>query len=155
MSSSTTPTPSSVPSFKPQSKERTLTKAAKNPHRVNQADRPSLSTKAYNVLHESEIEGLSTKFQLVTSTKNNDEQLIGTYTLNIIIKDFICKLKTFDLQNAFTLIQSDPSAMDGSWNTMIATHFNNMCLSNLLRICANGERPQYRKSRVVARISGE
>ena len=97
MSSSTTPIPSSVPSFKPQSKERTLTKAAKIRPQDNQADCSSLSTKAYDRLHKSAIEGLLTKFQLVMSTKNNDEKLIGTYTLNIIIKYFIRKLKTFDL----------------------------------------------------------
>ena len=62
-------TPSSVPSFKPRSAEQTLTEAAKICPRVKQTDRSSLSTKAYNALNESAIEGLSTKFQLMTSTE--------------------------------------------------------------------------------------
>ena len=107
-------TPSSVPTFKPRSTKRTLLEAAKIRPCVKQADRVSLSSKAYDALHESATEGLSTKFQLMTSTKNNDEKLVGTYTLNIILKYFIHKLKIFDLQNAFTLIQPDPSNTDGS-----------------------------------------
>ena len=34
----------------------------------------------------------------MSSTENNDEKFIDTYTLDIILKDFIFKLKTFDLQ---------------------------------------------------------
>ena len=55
-----------------------------------------------------------TKLQLITSTKNNDDKLIRNCTLNIILKEFICELKIYDLQITFLLTQPDPFALDGS-----------------------------------------
>ena len=53
-------TPLSVPSFKPQSTEQNLTEAAKVCPQVKQEDGSSLSTKAYDALHEATVKGLST-----------------------------------------------------------------------------------------------
>ena len=115
---STTPTggttPTSVPSFTPRSTQRSNTAAAAIRPRVKQEDRSSLSTKAYDTLQASAVESLSSKFDLMSSAENNDEKLTGTYTLNMVLQQFIRKLKIYDLQRAFILIQPDPTATDGS-----------------------------------------
>ena len=59
MSSSSTP--ASVPSFKLQSTEQTLTKAAKIFLLVKQEDREKLSTKDYDASNEADVEGLTKK----------------------------------------------------------------------------------------------
>ena len=61
-------TPSSVPTFKPRSTKQTSIEAAKIHPQVKQTDCASLSSKAYDALHESATEGLATKFQSMTST---------------------------------------------------------------------------------------
>ena len=54
------------------------------------------------------------KLDLMPSAENTDEKLTGTYTLNMVLQYFIHKLKVYDLQRAFILIQPDVTATDGS-----------------------------------------
>ena len=70
--------------------------------------------KAYDSLQAAAVKGLMSKFDLMSSVENTVENLTGTYTLNMILQHFISKLKVYDLQRAFILIQPDVTATDGS-----------------------------------------
>ena len=63
--------------------------------RVKQDDRAALSKKEKDALQASETESLLNKFDLmtVTSADNHDEKLTGTYTVNMTLQEFFCRLK--------------------------------------------------------------
>ena len=107
--------PTSVPSFTPRASQRSDNAAAAIRPHLKQTDRASLSTKAYDALQSSAVKSLTSKFDLMSpSAENNDEKLTGTYTLNMVLQQLNCKLKIYNLQRAFILIQLDPTATDGS-----------------------------------------
>ena len=107
--------PTSVPSFTPRASQRSDIAAAAIRPRVKQTDYASLSTKAYDALQSSAVKSLTSKFNLMSpNAENNDEKLTGTYTLNMVLQQLNCKLKIYDLQRKFILIQPDPTATDGS-----------------------------------------
>ena len=108
-------TPTSVPSFTPRTSQRSNTAAATIRQRVKQEDCASLSTKAYDPLQSAAVESLTSKFDLMsTNAENNDEKLTGTYTLNMVLQQLIRKSKIYDLQRAFILIQPDLTTTYGS-----------------------------------------
>ena len=80
------PTPTSVPTFTPRSLQQSSTEAAAIRPQVKQADWSSLSSKAYDSLQAAAVEGITTKFDLMISINNADQNLTGTYTLDMVLQ---------------------------------------------------------------------
>ena len=67
----------------------------------------------------------------MSSSESSNKKLTGTYTLNMVLQHFIQKLKVFNLQQSFLLIQPDPTAIDGSVLPDIINRLDNYDKNNL------------------------
>ena len=99
-------TATSVPSFTPKQTACSTINASAIQPKVKQEDCASLSLKAYDTHHASAVETLTTKFDLVTATGNedNDKKLSSTYTINMTLQQFRRRIKLFGMLRVFILI---------------------------------------------------
>ena len=83
-------TSTSVPSFTPKQTACSTINAGAIRPKIKQEDHESLLSKAYDTYHASDVKTLTTTFNLVTATSNedNDKELSSTYKINMTLQQF-------------------------------------------------------------------
>ena len=104
--------------FTPITTKRTTAAAASVRPQFKREDRNSLDQRKKEKLLENAVKPLATFFSIMGGlTSQGKRQLESTYSITMLLKDFEKRLKLYDMQHVFTVIEPGSTSTTGNITT--------------------------------------